>query len=357
MNERKAPLISRTRKTRIAAGIRPDRLALLLAAILSWMPGRTAQAHDARPLSITIAEQARHLYRVERRVPPSVDADNQPGIHWPSDCRSLHQAAHTDAPAQPSSTFISCAQGIEGRSISIHYALFNPSISTLIRMTALDGTNLTAVLPPEKAEWIIPLAPSRQRVAWEYLLLGIKHIWTGFDHLLFVAGLLILAGTGRRILFVITGFTIAHSITLSLSALHLIDFPVIPTEASISLSILFLAHEIGREKKDSLAFRFPLLVSSTFGLLHGLGFAAALGEIGLPANEITVGLLFFNLGVELGQIGFIVPVLGLIRLATASRWRNRSFGGQPAFSVVRAVAVYGIGIAASYWLIERLARF
>lgn len=325
--------------------------------MLLWTPARQAHAHDARPLSIEILEQSRHVYHVQMRVPPSVDSYNQPEIIWPEGCRSLSQTAVVESEASRSIGIVRCSEGIEGRRLQFRYASFNPSLSTLIRATLMEGSPRIAVIPPEQTEWVVPAAPSWAAVARDYLLLGIKHIWLGIDHLLFVAGLLIIARTPKRVLMVITGFTIAHSITLSLSALRYINAPVIPTEAAIALSIIFLAREIARGRADSLAYRFPLIVSSSFGLLHGLGFAAALREIGLPEGEIPAALFFFNLGVELGQIAFILPVLGLIQTGKRLIAKEQRSPMQHALAAIRMAAPYAIGIPAAFWFLERVAKF
>ena len=207
----------------------------------------------------------------------------------------LFRSETTDAFVQ--TMLVKCASsmnGIDGTKISIHYALYNPSLSTLLRYTPADGATRTAVLAPTESEWVVPPAPSWQTVARDYLVLGVKHIWEGVEHLLFVAGLLLIARTPRRIAFAVTGFTLAHSVTLSLSALGFVRLPIPPIEAGIALSILFLAREVALPHPGSLARRYPLAVSSAFGLLHGFGFAAALREAGLPRREIVAALLFFN---------------------------------------------------------------
>ena len=151
-----------------------------------------------------------------------------------------------------------------------------------------------------------------------YLVFGVEHILSGMDHLLFIACLIFIAGTWRRILVTITGFTIAHSLTLTLSALELIRLPVPPIEATIALSIVFLAREIALDRRDTLTWRYPIAVSAGFGLLHGLGFASALKDIGLPQTEIPAALLAFNVGVEIGQIMFVSSMLVVFWLITKS---------------------------------------
>ena len=176
-------------------------------------------------------------------------------------------------------------------------------------------------------------------------------------HLLFVTGLLLLAKTARRITLAITGFTLAHSITLSLSALGVVHVPVPPIEAGIALSILFLAREIASPNPESLARRFPLAISSLFGLLHGFGFAAALSEAGLPKDEIVAGLLFFNAGVEVGQLAFIGVVLCLIAMATAGARLAGWSSLRAALPRASVLGGYALGLPASFWFFQRVALF
>lgn len=337
---------------------RAVRLTVVLSILV--VLAHPAWGHDARPLSVALFEQSGHVYRVRMRVPPSIDLLNQPRLIWPGGC----ELPQVDPPGplavrgapEGLSGLVSCDRPLEGEEIGIRYALFNPSISTVARYVPLGGSPRMNVLAPEVSAWTVPREPTRLEVARDYLGMGVRHIWEGADHLLFVFGLLLLAGTARRVLFVVSGFTVAHSITLSLSALGLIRLAVAPTEAAIALSILFLAGELARKGKDRLATRYPLLVSSSFGLLHGLGFAVALGEIGLPQKEIVTSLLFFNLGVEVGQIAFILPflVLGWIWWAGAGDPLHPASRGL-AWS--RARAPYAIGGLAAFWLIQRIAAF
>jgi hydrogenase/urease accessory protein HupE len=348
--------MNRITKHRQLRGHRP-RLQWLPAMIFVIATAQAVEAHDARPLSVLVVERAPHVYHANLSIPPSVDSFNEPSVVWPDGCRSTNQSAASGPEIRRITTVMVCSDAIEGRTIGVRYPLFNPSLSTLVRLTDLDGILRTAVLPPDQHEWQIPARPSRLDVARDYLLLGIEHIWAGIDHLLFVAGLLILARTPRRILLVVTGFTIAHSITLSLSALGLVNLPVAPTEAAIALSILFLAGEIARPGEGRLPSRYPVLVSSSFGLLHGLGFAAALGEIGLPPGEIAISLLFFNLGVEAGQVSFILPILGMAWMSTRLGLDTLHPRIRLAVPVMRSVVVYCIGILASFWFVQRLAAF
>jgi hydrogenase/urease accessory protein HupE len=184
----------------------------------------------------------------------------------------------------------------------------------------------------------------------------VEHIWTGIDHLLFVTCLLWIAQTSRRILITITGFTFAHSITLVLSALNIVRVPVPPVEAAIALSVAFLAAEVIRGPRHNLVWQYPIVVSSAFGLLHGFGFAAALAEIGLPQTELAVGLLCFNVGVEIGQVLFVVGIVGTIRLFQRLL-DARSCLSLRASGAARAGVGYAVGTAAALWFVERTAAF
>ena len=186
-------------------------------------------------------------------------------------------------------------------------------------------------------------------------MLGILHILEGIDHLLFVACLLLIAGTGRRILITITGFTIAHSITLLLSALDVVHVPVPPVEASIALSIVFLATEIAKESRDTLTYRYLITVATLFGLLHGFGFAAVLKSIGLPQVEILTGLLFFNVGVEIGQILFVGFIMTIFFGVQAIG--NRLLQSTISLAKFEKPIVYVIGSIASLWMFERIYLF
>jgi hydrogenase/urease accessory protein HupE len=294
-----------------------------------------------------IAERQAHTYRVEVRMPPSLDADNRPEIAWPDGCSVSSHGLIEGAEATEATLLLKCSAGLEGQRIGIQYPLFNPALSTLLRFIPTGDATRTAVLPPDRLEWTVPQSSNWKTVAHDYFLLGVKHIWEGIDHLLFVIGLLMLARTPRRIAIAITGFTLAHSVTLSLSALGFVRVPVPPIEAGIALSILFLAREVARPNAESLVRRFPLLVSSLFGLLHGFGFAAALGEAGLPQKEIVPALLLFNVGVEAGQLVFIAVVLAVVSIPQlrAVLYRVEFLGG------------YALGLPASFWFFQRLQAF
>jgi hydrogenase/urease accessory protein HupE len=321
------------------------RILLLIVAVALARPGL---AHDARPLSVTLIEQAEGVYRTVVRAPPTLEPQNAPAIVWPDACE-LRETAPLRL-GSGSTSLVSCAGGLAGRTVRIDYPLYNPALTALFRLEPAEGAAITAVLAPDEFSWTVPAERTLVAVARDYIALGIEHIWTGIDHLLFVAGLMLLARKPRRIVLAVTGFTVAHSVTLSLAALGFVRVPIEPVEAMIALSILFLAAEIARDDSSSFSHRFPIALSFVFGLLHGFGFAAALGEIGLPRAELVAGLLFFNLGVELGQLAFIAFVTALFmagrRLVTAATVRPER---------LTLLGAYCLGIPAAFWFVERTA--
>lgn len=319
-------------------------MRLVLAILILWCCA--AQAHDARPVVVTIVETLPGMFSATLRVPPTVAADNVPVLAWPASCRA---AGNAGAPG----TTMRCDGGLRGKQLRLDYPRFNPSLATFYRLHMLDAAASSAILAPNEAGWTVPDAPTRGSIARDYLVLGVEHIIGGLDHLLFVLGLLVIARTPKRILLAVTGFTLAHSLTLALSSLGLVKVPIAPVEAVIALSILFLAYEIAHPRTDSLAWRQPLLVSFGFGLLHGLGFASALGEIGLVRDEVFVSLLFFNLGVEFGQVMFILAVAALA--AVLRRLAPEATPGAPRR--LDLAAAYVIGVPSAYWLVERVAGF
>lgn len=304
--------------------------------------------HESRPLHVEIKEKAVNTFAVQWKVPPSVPNINNPVVGLKGCDKAGEALAMRGAGGVLIRQSFNCSKGISD--VSIEYPAFNPSVSTLVRVDRNSGEQFTRLLGPNEKSWTVPTEESTIGVAWDYSLLGIKHIWGGYDHLLFLVCLLFIAGTGRRIFITITGFTIAHSITLALSALNIVRVPVPPVEVVIALSIVFLATEIVKKRRETLTWKYPIAVSASFGLLHGFGFATVLSEIGLPQKEILTGLLFFNVGVEIGQIIFVIGVIALMKfmLSVNSEFKNPK---------LETFAAYVVGILASYWMIERVVGF
>ncbi len=220
-----------------------------------------------------------------------------------------------------------------------------------MRLERLDGTTQVELLAPKAPSFVVAATQGWLGIAATYLRLGVEHILLGIDHLLFVLALLILVDGRRRLIGTVTAFTAAHSLTLAAATLGFVHVPQSPVEAIIALSIVFVAGEIAHahQGRPGLTQRYPWVVAFTFGLLHGFGFAGALTEVGLPEQAIPLALLFFNVGVEVGQLLFIAVALGLGALAA------RIPMSRPAWAW--KVPAYGIGTVATFWTIQRVVGF
>ena len=332
-----------------------------LTALLSAVVPTHGYAHESRPIYVQITETGPQIFSVHWKVPVTVPLKALPAPVFPQHCvpkGAPIMRQHADA-------FLTqqryqCPDGISGHTVGMEFPMINPSLSSLFQVRLLNGERHTYVLKPGQAAWTVPDGESKLGVAKQYTMLGVEHIWGGIDHLLFVACLLFVARTRRKLLITITGFTLAHSLTLALSALELVRLPVPPVEAVIALSIVFLACEIAIDDRTSLTFRYPIAVSSSFGLLHGFGFAAVLREIGLPQTELPTALLFFNLGVEVGQVLFVGLLVGIAwSLRTLFQTSHTEFG---LLSIINErqferLAAYVIGPIAAYWICERIYAF
>lgn len=307
-----------------------------LLVLLALLP-RLATAHEYRPAVLTIsATEATDVYQVT--FAPPFDAGRKEILAvqpvFPEGCEY-------DEP------LLTCPDGLRGT----------------LRVDGLEGQPVDVVVRiehgPDRIESAVLRARSPQMeirgqgggVVWEYLVLGVVHILGGIDHLLFVFGLLLLVGFGKQLLWTVTGFTLAHSVTLALSAMDWVRPEQGPVEAVIALSIVLVAVEVAGEREDrapSLSHRLPVLVSSSFGLLHGFGFSGALREIGFPPGQLAVPLLSFNVGVEIGQLA----VLAVLWLG----WRL--VRERPRFEAVRPRlrlgAAYAVGGLATFWSVDRI---
>jgi hydrogenase/urease accessory protein HupE len=219
--------------------------------------------------------------------------------------------------------------------------------AAIVKIYWLDGQNRVFTLTTRQPEVHLYGSADDKRgmgeIAWAYVTLGVEHILGGFDHLMFVLSLLFLVGFNKRLVVTISAFTLAHSLTLALSSLGLLTLRSPPVEATIALSIMLVAGE-ALNKEKTLSRRWPALVAFLFGLVHGLGFAGALADIGLPQNNLFVALLTFNLGVEAGQLLVVVLCYGLYR----------ALQSKPQFVMARTPALYVIGSIAAYWSIGRI---
>ena len=332
--------------------------ALLWTALL--LSAQPAAAHDSQPLLVQIDEQPPDVYRIRTKLPPSMQGHATPVVTIDPKCENLAGTGAGDN-GESKATLVKCAGSLAGRTVAVSFPDFNPSLAIVFRYQPLKGPLLTSLQAPDQTTWQVPGKDAANPAPWwdnaeRYGRLGVEHILFGFDHLLFVLCLLLLAGSAHRILLAITGFTIAHSITLGLAALGVVRPPATAIEALIALSIVMLATEVARRDTWSIAWRFPMAVSMIFGLLHGFGFASALGEIGLPPNQELLALFAFNVGVEIGQVAFVFVALAILALAgfVLSGWRDGE--GRVKARLATPIA-YVVGGLASFWLLERISLF
>jgi hydrogenase/urease accessory protein HupE len=332
-----------------------------LFAVFAALYGHPAQADELRPGYLQLRQTASDTYSLLFKVPARGD-DLRLAIyvHLPEGTRDVAPPRSAfSAGAYTERRTIRRAGGIAGQTVSIE-GLSATATDVLVRYESLGGATQTERLSPTKTAFIVQTAAGAWEVAATYLRLGIEHILFGFDHLLFVLALVILVRDWGRVAVTVTAFTVAHSITLAAATLGFVHVAGPPVEAAIALSIVLVAVEIvnARRGMPSLTARRPWLVAFCFGLLHGLGFAGALAEVGLPQHAIPLALLFFNLGVEIGQLAFVAAVLTMGWLLY--RAASLRFGPalvQRTFNRVDVTAAYAIGAVAAYWLIERTTAF
>lgn len=322
------------------------RWALAMGLLITLSVAGPAVAHELWPEFLQIRETAPGAYSVLWKVPR---ADLPLGLTpvFPENCRATTAPRVTrTAIARVERWRVECEGGLQGGIVEID-GLANSSAEVLVRIEAASGAASTAMLRPGSPSLVVTAEPSTAEVARTYARLGMAHILAGIDHLLFVFALLLLVESRWLLVKTITAFTIAHSITLGLATLGFVRVPSSAVESVIALSIVFVAAELvhARRGAATLTARYPWIAAFGFGLLHGLGFAGALTELGLPAGDVPVALLFFNIGVEIGQLLFVGLVLAVAALAARLevRW--------PRWAA--AVPPYAIGIVAAYWFVGR----
>jgi hydrogenase/urease accessory protein HupE len=325
------------------------RLAALLLIILALV--RPATAHELRPAYLELTEATPGQYSVLWKVPAAGDRRLGLYLRLPETCRNITEPVGViENVTYFERSKVSCDGGLKNQSITID-GLRSTLTDVLARISWADGSVEVERLTPEQPSLVLKGAQTVWEVARTYFLLGVEHILGGFDHLLFVLALMLLIRDPWTLLKTITAFTLAHSITLSGAALGYLSLPQAPVEAVVALSIAFVARELILMKPGErrLSEAYPWVVSFSFGLLHGFGFAGALKEISLPQSDVPLALLTFNLGVEAGQLAFVAAMLILYRAAVALT--------HIPFPPLRTVMVYGIGAAATFWLLARLGAF
>ena len=303
-------------------------LLLSVFALLS----RVALSHELTIAEMELRESARGEFLWAWTASEKLPSE-EINVHWPEGCRQAEAAVHCGP------------QGLRGE-LSID-GVGKTYSAVMVKVFWLDGQSrvytLTTAQPKVQLYGSADDKRGMGELARAYTVLGIEHILSGYDHLLFVLALLFLVGFNKRLLLTITAFTLAHSLTLALSALGLLTLRSPPVEATIALSIMLVAGEALHDE-STLSRRWPAVVAFLFGLVHGLGFAGALKEIGLPQQHLSVALLTFNVGVELGQL-FVVAVSFAV---------YRALARTPQFVAARVPALYLIGSVAAYWSIERI---
>lgn len=321
-------------------------LCILWFALL-WYANRV-QAHENLPATLIVQELRAGEFEVRWRVPQTQGAAPAIQPEFPADCVQMGSWAEVSAPgARLRHSQWRCAQGLRGGATVTIDGLGATSVDTLVQVQYADGGRVSAIARP-RAPTVMLAQEKAQGIALQgYSLLGVEHILSGIDHLLFVLCLTMLVPHVRGLVKTITAFTVAHSVTLALAALEWVHVPQPPVEATIALSILFLTRELARRGQGAgMAAKRPWAVAFVFGLLHGFGFAGALAEVGLPQGDIPAALFLFNVGVEAGQLGFVAlayPALLLLR---------RMEQGWPAWAPM--VPVYAVGSVAAFWWLQRM---
>ncbi len=316
-----------------------------------------ARGDEYRPAYLELQQVGAETYDVLWKVPArGTDRKLRLQIKFPDDIKTIIPVIGSFVRgAYIERSTIRRTGGLAGVQISIQ-GLEKVSTDVLVRIQRMDGSSETSRLNAASTSFVVKGAAEFWEVLKTYLIFGIEHILTGMDHLLFVACLIFIAGTWRRILVTITGFTVAHSITLTLSALELVQLPVPPIEAVIALSIVFLAREIALDKRETLTWRYPVAISAGFGLLHGFGFASALKDIGLPQSEIPTALLSFNVGVEIGQIAFVASMLVVFWLISQGI-KLLKYESEGWLTVIQKPVAFAVGGITMFWTIERVSGF
>jgi hydrogenase/urease accessory protein HupE len=321
-------------------------------ALVLFFSATASFADEIRPGYLELKENSPDIFSVLWKVPAKGDRKLSLNAQLPENCKEKTQPnSQLVNGAYIQRWLVACEGGLLEKTLSIS-GLKSTNTDVLLRLEFFDGASQSVLLTPTKESFKIPAAASSLQIITTYTWLGITHILMGVDHLLFVFALLLIVKGKRRLLWTITAFTLAHSLTLAGATLGFVNVPQQPVEAVIALSILFLAVEIvhGKQGRKGAAARWPWMVAFVFGLLHGFGFAGALAEVGLPEQAIPLALVFFNVGVELGQLLFVATVLSLgyllhkLKLPKLLDWSE-------------TVAIYSIGGLSSFWLFERISAF
>jgi hydrogenase/urease accessory protein HupE len=324
--------------------------AAVLAGVSLALAAGVARAHPLAPALLDLRELGGGRVAVTWKASQFSAPGAQLAPVLPASCRAEDAPTATvDAESVTRTWTVRCEPaGLVGTAVGFA-GLGEARIDALVRVTLVDGRVIRGIVRAADPLLTIPERERRLDVVRAYAVIGIEHILTGLDHLLFVAGLVMLVRGRRQLIKTVTAFTIGHSLSLSLSVLDIVRVPSRPTELLIALSVFVLAVELAREPIDppSLLRRQPWAMALLFGLLHGLGFAGALREVGLPQADVPLALFAFNLGIEIGQLAFVAALLAAGAAVRAlhvgwPRWAQR-------------VPLYTMGSLAAFWCYERAA--
>ena len=322
-------------------------LVRMLLALLALAVAIPASADELRPGYLELSQQTQTEWKLVWKAPILGGLATRAEPLLPDFCNLKLDTTRLSGPAVVATGKVTCSKPLAGATVGLK-GMEPGSTDALLRVAPLGRPVQTERLIPGNSSYTVSTVPDGWQVARTYFVIGVEHILAGFDHLLFVIALVLLLQRGRAVVAAATAFTLAHSITLAGTTLGLFGLPQAPVEASIALSIVFLAVEIVKAKpgEPRLSERVPWVVAFLFGLLHGFGFAGALREIGLPETDVPVALLTFNLGVEAGQLMIIAATMAVLAsLARFAPWARR-----PAI----IASTYLIGAVASFWFIERI---
>ncbi len=323
------------------------RLLRMLAVLIGLAFAVPAQADELRPGYLELVQRDAQHWQMVWKAPLLGNLASKARPVLPPFCTAKLDAPRLEGGALLAMAALTCTRPLDGAQIGLT-GLDASYTDALVRIAPLERPVQAERLTAARPVITVSSIPDRWQVARTYFELGVEHILTGYDHLLFVIALVLLIGRGVPVIKAATAFTVAHSVTLAGTALGLFGLAQRPVEVLIALSIVFLAVEITKQDpaRPRLSERIPWIVAFGFGLLHGFGFAGALREIGMPQGEVPMALLTFNLGVEAGQLVIIAVCLGslaLIRRAAPALLR-------PALTI----GSYCIGVTASFWVIARL---
>jgi hydrogenase/urease accessory protein HupE len=318
----------------------------LLCAVLAFAAS-AAVAHEVRPGFLELVETGTGTYSFLWKKPTGGEVEIQIAPVVPKECRLVIPGRQQLSPgAVVVRGTLECPDGIAGKTFAIA-GLESTITDVLVRVQHADGRLESHLLRPTGPSVSLGGATTVAQRSLDYVRLGIQHILLGVDHLLFVLGLMLIVSNRWMLVKTITAFTVAHSITLAIATLGYASAPLLPLNAAIALSILFLGPEIVRKYRGESSFtiRHPWVVAFAFGLLHGFGFASGLTAMGLPKAEIPLALLLFNVGVELGQLAFVLLVILLERA-----FRVLEVGWPVVVARLPGIAVGTLG---AYWTIQR----